>query len=712
MKAVITFLLILIGCSACDTPGSMPDETKPLVLKTGWTYYPGDHQIAELPATGGVALDPWEDVFQFRAAYPPPSVGWLSSNFTVPANWPKQPLALTILQSVASEVYLDKQLIAKYGTIGNGSQKTHEHDPLLRPIPLALTPGSVHSLDVKIALAANTKYTTLFESPNPVFQAELKPFDNALHEHTRIHTIETAFLRLNAGINLMLFVVHFFFFLLNRNQVANLFLSLAAFSNILGTLLQLEYFLYTPYHTDKFFLGNTVFLFYQSANLMLFFAIHHFLERRKDIIYWFLLTYFFVALVLNASWYDLGWRAGGAIFQIMVFLNILRICGISIRQNKKGALVFFTGAAISLICFITFALLGTFDTETHFLRKLSEFRYLIYMLSWLGITGSVSAFLALDFSLTSKQLSLKLAEVNELSEKNLAVEKEKQEILASQNLQLEQKVEARTRELNQSLENLKATQAQLIQAEKMASLGELTAGIAHEIQNPLNFVNNFSQLNTELVAEALEAMGRGEGRDAEDILHTVAENENKILQHGKRADSIVKGMLQHSRTSSGVKEPTDINALAEEYLRLAFHGLRAKDKSFNSDYIFTPDPDLAKVNVVPQDIGRVILNLINNAFYAVHERAKSGEQDYKPCVELTTEHAGNKTVFTVRDNGKGIPAAIRNKIFQPFFTTKPTGEGTGLGLSLSYDIVKAHGGELKLHTTEGVGTEFILELSN
>jgi signal transduction histidine kinase len=261
-----------------------------------------------------------------------------------------------------------------------------------------------------------------------------------------------------------------------------------------------------------------------------------------------------------------------------------------------------------------------------------------------------------------------------------------------------------------ALTELQATQKQLIQAEKMASLGELTAGIAHEIQNPLNFVNNFSSLNTELVEELKEAISSGNWGDAEEIIGMLSDNEEKILQHGKRADAIVKGMLQHTRSGSGTKEPTDINALCDEYLRLAFHGFRAKDKSFNSDFSFTPDPDLGKISVVPQEIGRVVLNLISNAFYAVHEKAKRSGKDYQPAVKVMTRKTDGMVVIAVADNGTGIPQKVVDKIFQPFFTTKPTGEGTGLGLSLSYDIVKAHGGELVVETKEGEGTAFVINL--
>jgi ligand-binding sensor domain-containing protein/signal transduction histidine kinase len=287
---------------------------------------------------------------------------------------------------------------------------------------------------------------------------------------------------------------------------------------------------------------------------------------------------------------------------------------------------------------------------------------------------------------------------------------QKQNILAKERKRTQERELAQAKEIEKAYTELKATQAQLIQAEKMASLGELTAGIAHEIQNPLNFVNNFAEINTELNAEGRDAIGRKDWENAEEILLNMMDNEKKILEHGKRADAIVKGMLQHSRTSAGAKELTDINTLAEEYLRLAFHGMRAKEKSFNSVFSFTPDPNIGKVNVVPQDIGRVLLNLINNAFYAVWEKSKTSGSEYQPAVNVATVKTNNGIEISVADNGNGIPQSIKDKIFQPFFTTKPTGEGTGLGLSLSYDIVKTHGGEIKVESKEGEGTSFEISL--
>ncbi|MBC7534858.1 MAG: GHKL domain-containing protein [Ferruginibacter sp.] len=280
--------------------------------------------------------------------------------------------------------------------------------------------------------------------------------------------------------------------------------------------------------------------------------------------------------------------------------------------------------------------------------------------------------------------------------------------LRRENKILEEKVEHRTSQLQSSIESLKATQAQLIQSEKMASLGELTAGIAHEIQNPLNFVNNFSEVSNELINEMKEELVNGNKEDAFAIADDIKQNLEKINHHGKRADAIVKGMLQHSRANAGKKELTDINALADEYLRLSYHGLRANDKSFNANFTTNFDESMESTEVIPQDIGRVLLNLYNNAFYSVNEKKRQFNGTFQPAVSVSTHKTKENFLIQVRDNGNGIPQKVLDKIYQPFFTTKPTGEGTGLGLSLSYDIVKAHGGEIKVETKEGEYTEFVI----
>lgn len=303
-------------------------------------------------------------------------------------------------------------------------------------------------------------------------------------------------------------------------------------------------------------------------------------------------------------------------------------------------------------------------------------------------------------------------------QKALAKEKEKSELISKQNDELEELVSERTAEITKqkeelvvAMEELKATQSQLIQSEKMASLGELTAGIAHEIQNPLNFVNNFSEVSSEMIDDMNEELENGDLEEVKAIAADLKLNLGKIYHHGNRASSIVKGMLEHSRASSGKKELTDINVLADEYLRLSYHGLRAKDKSFNAEIITDLDPNLPKINIVSQDVGRVLLNLINNAFQSCTERNSGARtENYMACVTVSTKTQKDNIVIAIKDNGLGIPTEIRDKIFQPFFTTKDTGKGTGLGLSLSNEIIKAHGGEISLKTKVNEGTKFIITL--
>jgi signal transduction histidine kinase len=344
--------------------------------------------------------------------------------------------------------------------------------------------------------------------------------------------------------------------------------------------------------------------------------------------------------------------------------------------------------------------------------------------SWLDAISAFAVIWGLGTWFITRKQRKELAKVREKA----VAEEENNKVITAMKAQLEVQVAERTseltkqkEELEQALKELKSTQSQLIQAEKMASLGELTAGIAHEIQNPLNFINNFSEVNKELIeelnAERIKPKAERDEQLENEILNDIKENEEKINHHGKRADAIVKGMLQHSRTSSGQKEPSDINALADEYLRLSYHGLRAKDKTFNADFKTDFDESLSadatgagKINVIPQDIGRVLLNLFNNAFYAVAEKKKQHPENFEPVVSVITKRIGNQVEIKVADNGNGIPQNILNKVFQPFFTTKPAGSGTGLGLSLSYDIIKAHGGQIKAESREGEGTEFIIHL--
>lgn len=385
------------------------------------------------------------------------------------------------------------------------------------------------------------------------------------------------------------------------------------------------------------------------------------------------------------------------IFSILVILVDLVYClivGVIIyRKGFKPALYFILGTTI----FYFFIFIGVMMN-----LEIYPTNFWTYNSNYLGGFGEILFFtlgLSYKVNLLKKRQDEAIREQLRLSEENRQlVERQKQE--------LEQKVEERTAEL-------RASQAQLIQKEKLASLGELTAGIAHEIQNPLNFVNNFSEVSAELVEEQKEALAKGDLEEVSFIADDLRQNLQKIHHHGGRASAIVRGMLEHSRTSTGEKQPTDLNALADEYLRLAYQGLRAKNKDFNAELVTEFAPTLGMVNLVPQEIGRVLLNLYNNAFYAVGQQASVvGEPlTYVPTVWVSTHHLANAVEIRVRDNGPGIPDAIREKIFQPFFTTKPTGEGTGLGLSLSYDIIaKGHGGTLAVESSQGEGTQFVVRL--
>jgi two-component system NtrC family sensor kinase len=394
-----------------------------------------------------------------------------------------------------------------------------------------------------------------------------------------------------------------------------------------------------------------------------------------------------------------------AIYNVLCYVEMIRISVKALKQKKTGARLFLTGIVISSIFFILFNI-PNFTAVQPFLLVCFEVAF-----AFLTPAIVLSILLAREFAQNLISLRQKLAEVETLSVKNLQQEIEKQQILSGQNEALEQKVIERTAELNQSLNDLKATQTQLIQSEKMASLGELTAGIAHEIQNPLNFVNNFSEVSVELVDEMDEELNKGDIAEAKGIGADLKQNLEKIRHHGKRADSIVKGMLEHSRASTGEKQPTDLNVLCDEFMKLSYHGLRAKDKNFNTELVTIFDEKLPKANVSQQDIGRVLLNLFNNAFYAVNQKLKTTGADYKPEVKVSTSADKNNFIIKIKDNGNGIPVSIKDKIMQPFFTTKPTGEGTGLGLSLSYDIVvKGHSGNINMSSKDAEGAEFIITL--
>ena len=688
-----------------------------ILLDKGWRHIIGDNPEFAKPAFDDGSWQPINPTLDVHDTLQQLSAGvvWFRLHLTPDSSTARSQLALVIQQSGASEIYLNGIKIESYGVVSSDLEKVKAHDPLWKPLPVTLNlAGNV--LAIRYALQPNISYTKVFETENPAFAIKLMHADDAVDYHHGNASKIIGFTAVLIGISLMIVILHLSFYILYPSQKANLYFAMFAIFYCIGSVTQLLYWLYPMGVGNKFYLGNFTFLFFTLGYVCQLITTYLFLERRKDFSFYFLIALGVIALAFNVWPYGWGWKFGSPIFDLLVQINIARIAILATIKKQRGAWIIAVGAVNTLIFFAIFLSQGTF-TNTSFVLSLPAIRIFTYVMQNISLPTASSVFLAFEFAFINRAIQQKLVEVSELSKKNLAHQKEKQQILEAQNETLEKQVQERTNSLTQSLQDLKATQSQLIQSEKMASLGELTAGIAHEIQNPLNFVNNFSDINKELVGELRQEIKKGNLNEADSIADSIETNEEKINHHGRRADAIVKGMLQHSRSSTNVKEPTNINTLADEYLRLAYHGWRAKDKSFQATLNTHYDATIGNIDIVPQDIGRVMLNLINNAFYAVSEKKKqlsengaSDSDGFVPSVSIATTKSSNKIQISIKDNGNGVPEKVMDKIFQPFFTTKPTGQGTGLGLSLSYDIVKAHGGELTAESLVGEGSLFTIQL--
>ncbi len=552
-----------------------------------------------------------------------------------------------------------------------------------------------------------------FVNTEKELQAEYKILNGERNDYYNIYSLYTAFI---IGILFLASFFNLFFFLIAREKVYLyfsvflFFLGLNNFYDIIHTYFLFEYSFLSRYL--EYLTYDWIFILFFLIQFFRYFFQTFSSRRHWDKV---LIGISFITVLLFIT-------VNGAINQFFLLVRFPAFCSILItlilyrkksESNPYNKLMI-TGALPYICLYIIRAVLAlmviilknkfVLITNQFFMQWFRPIE--IFALSWFILFFSWILFKRYDKQ--KKEIAQQA-----LDKERFAKEKEieRSELIEQQKAGLEEQVTKRTAELKQSLEELKSTQSQLIQSEKMASLGELTAGIAHEIQNPLNFVNNFSEVNKELVDELQAELKSGNTEEAIAISNDIKDNEEKINYHGKRAGDIVKGMLQHSRSSTGVKEPTDINALADEYLRLSYHGLRAKEKSFNANFKTDFDESIGKINIIPQDIGRVILNLLTNAFYVVNEKKKLNIKGYEPTVSISTKKVNGKVEIKVSDNGNGIPQKVIDKIFQPFFTTKPTGQGTGLGLSLSYDIIKAHGGEIKVETKEGEGAKFIIQLS-
>ncbi len=675
-----------------------------ILLDKGWKWYAGDHPEwakAEFDDAGWADIDPTKSISELPQLSKKGEISWFRLHFSV-SKTPSQQVAGMIQQTGASEVYLNGKLLERYGVL---TSPIEAFNPLNRPLLLPIDSAGQYCLAIRYVLQPSVRYNWAYNSKNQLFFLRIAYFKEAIELVSQNDIRYTNLESYKLGVFFILFVLHFSLYFFNRNQKAHLSVAFAFLAigvahlfKLLGDVQNLVALKSLFFATSSFF--NTL------APLLTLQTLYLFLNQKRGKFFWFLvaLTVGFGVLVFIGSYTD--WGFAFSLLSLLVAIEQFRAVINGIRANIRGAWILAIG-----VIFNTFFFLFLFSFIGYFIVASPTLADIIFNLGVIAFPIALSIYLGVDSAYTNKELSQKLVEVETLSA-------EKQLFLASQNETLERQVAERTADL-------KASQDQLIQSEKLASLGELTAGIAHEIQNPLNFVNNFSELSVELLEEMETEFKAGKSHDAFEIAADLKQNLSKIKHHGQRASAIVKGMLEHSRTSTGTKIATDINALADEYLRLTYHGLRAKDSSFNAIMETHFDPNLPKIEVIPQDIGRVLLNLINNAFYAVNQRNNAVETlhdnavetlhamslPYQPTVTITTRKLENAIEISVKDNGNGIPEAIKDKIFQPFFTTKPTGQGTGLGLSLAYDIVtKGHGGTLEVVSKISAGAEFIIHL--
>jgi signal transduction histidine kinase len=652
--------------------------------RDGWRFHPGDDLNWADPD-----FDDSDWIFYTPSGLTEPipdslwqGYGWFRFRLAADSLVYEKVKHLTFFTFGAAEVYLDGKLVKKCGTFSTDAKDERSviSDTWYNAV-MVLQPYESHAMAVRFSYHRGPVVKKLFGKTPSTFGFEVGiAKDNYNQDFISIINSSDRLTYISGTMLFLVVLLHALLFILFQAERSNLYIAVVSFLLFLHNVgihvilsLELDY---VKYFISWRFVSSFLFL---GALSMFPFTISLMFNQKPCSVHKMLIWLFPVFSLADIILSDPKLKfLNSIIFIVAVIFYSSRIL-IQAAKNKQAGTWFVAGGFLGL-------LVGNVATDFYLIFSQNNNYQIIMVLLYLtyaSIPVGLIAFMASKFKDLYKNL--------------------------------EQKVKERTRELNQSLENLRSTQSQLIQSEKLASLGQPTAGIAHEIQNPLNFVNNFSEVNTELIDEALDENEKGNHSEVKSILNDLKENESKIIHHGKRADSIVKGMLLHSRGSSGHKESTDINAMADEYLRLSYHGFRAKDKSFNADFKLEADKSLPKIEVVPQDIGRVLLNLINNAFYAVSEQSKlfqSSElwKSYQPLVTVSTIKLNDRIQISVKDNGPGIPLEIKDKIFQPFFTTKPTGQGTGLGLSIAYDMMKAHGGEIRVETKKGVGTEFIIQL--
>jgi two-component system NtrC family sensor kinase len=626
---------------------------------------------------------------------------WLRIKIKMSPDLGDQSMGIKIDTWAATDLYVNGNFISSFGSSGLGGRPYHEFSPYGNlPVSANLKGGHEYTIALHIVdrlspipprrlKSEDIGLSELISITSPAYDSYF--LRKIIKEWTVYNTIWIAV----STILCLLFWLLYFQNPLEKNiRLIAIFMTFSAIN-----------FYFQNASTSNIGMSNNEFLWFNfSANvfivlsfIMMPLILASIFKRRVTKGLKILLTIYFIAFLMAGF---LSNSQGS--FVILILLGVLFAVGVyyivSSWKNLKGAQwSIAVGQLVGLVWVLVFALTNVEHSTSILLYYLFETGYA------LAFPLSLLVYVSMRFREIINEVRQHAKQVVQLSE-------EKKEQAVNQQKILQEEVNRQTAELRTTLTDLKATQSQLVQAEKMASLGELMAGIAHEIQNPLNFINNFSEVNTELIGEMEQEIDGGNLNEIKTLAKGIQENEKKIGHHGKRADGIVKAMLQHSRNNAGQKELTDINALADEYMRLSYQGYRVKDRSFNATLQTALDPTIGKINIVPQDIGRVLLNLFNNAFYTLSEKKKQLGDAYEPRVTVATKKSGGKVEISIKDNGLGVPKKLLDKIFQPFFTTKPTGQGTGLGLSLSYDIVRACGGELKVDAQEGEGSEFLVSI--
>lgn len=713
MRLVFGLYVLFIGLQAL--PEAQAQSTSPVLTlpldealpDEFWRFHTGHNPAWASPAYDDkhwVNSAPTTSLLQNKSLWQA-GQGWFRLPIRISAQQLGQQLRLSVEQFGSTEWYLDGRRLAT-----------------LKP---STTQRTIQSLSFQLAdtnqhlLAIHYRFR-----PEPVYYAATSqaPFDMRVFIASQADQVLALWYRLVAGISFfivsvfaLLGMLHLLFYRANPTQSVNQWLGAAMLALSLSSLVDsLGDF---PVSLTMYSLISLVSVLtcYLGFGLLLT-AVYRYLNQPLEWSYRLLLGSMFISFFYSVWIDDPSNSVVGGLF-IVFLADYIRASWLGKRQADadarlpwkalKVAFYALSGIPVILGILIVVGLKGNVDLFVYM-------TLLLVAVAILCIPLGFSLFLVSDYARTHQALRLNLRQVEQLSAQTLAQEQEKQQLLAQQNQTLEQQVQQRTAALEESLDELHRTQDQLIQREKLASLGELTAGIAHEIQNPLNFVNNFSQVSVELLEELRqEDVKASRDRDlVDELLGDLEQNLHRISQHGGRASAIVNGMLEHSRISTGERQPTDLNALCEESLHLAYHGLQISDKSFQCELLTDFAPHIGKVPVVAPELGRVFLNLFNNAFYAARQKWLSqAHPGYQPKVQVITNQEANFITIQICDNGMGMPESIQQKVFQPFFTTKPAGQGTGLGLSLSYDIVtKGHGGHLSVSSQEGEGTIMAVRL--